>query len=525
MANGKQKIWVSDIIGNDYKTWKDEVILLGSGTGRGKTTFSLEYCSWLILNGKDNILYLCNRKKLREQTQKIAEKKHLRDHITVISYHQLQDILKTGDTIDQYDAYICDEAHYFLADSSFNLYTDISYEYLMSQKESVVIFMTATYQNIFRKIRADIKDNCKKENLEYKEPKTYILATDYGYVDKIYWFRKEDLFGIVDRILRETDDKIIYFCNGITRMESFYNHYSPTYGTDEIEKYNQETSLKYMDFLCSDYSTHRWAKKHSNENAIVQGEKGGYQFQNRMLVSTKCIDNGVDFKDKKIKHIICDIFDLESAIQCLGRKRILDADDTCTFYIRDWQHNEATLFYSKTRNEVETADLFLKNRKEWENKYGKKRPYSDKSIYYDFDDTREWVLNELRYVKLKLDEILIKQMIEETTSYKAEILNLLGESAIEKSVDMSEVEADRTKNIIEIFIEKNVDVLLDKEQQEELVDICKVEDRFHRPQKSISQICAYLDSNYGYKVVSRSKEKRINGKRKKITYWMIKKSK
>ena len=116
-------------------------------------------------------------------------------------------------------------------------------------------------------------------------------------------------------------------------------------------------------------------------------------------------------------------------------------------------------------------------------------------------------------------------MIEETTSYKVEILNLLGESAIEKSVDMSEVEADRTKNIIEIFIEKNVDVLLDKEQQEELVDICKVEDRFHRPQKSISQICAYLDSNYGYKVVSRSKEKRINGKRKKITYWMIKKSK
>ena len=28
MANGKQKIWVSDLIGNDFKRWNNEFVIL-----------------------------------------------------------------------------------------------------------------------------------------------------------------------------------------------------------------------------------------------------------------------------------------------------------------------------------------------------------------------------------------------------------------------------------------------------------------------------------------------------------------
>lgn len=42
MANGKQKIWVSDLIGEDYKRWHNEFVILDCGTACGKTYFVSE---------------------------------------------------------------------------------------------------------------------------------------------------------------------------------------------------------------------------------------------------------------------------------------------------------------------------------------------------------------------------------------------------------------------------------------------------------------------------------------------------
>lgn len=41
MANGKQKIWVSDLIGNDFKRWNNEFVILDCGTACGKTYFCI----------------------------------------------------------------------------------------------------------------------------------------------------------------------------------------------------------------------------------------------------------------------------------------------------------------------------------------------------------------------------------------------------------------------------------------------------------------------------------------------------
>ena len=42
-----------------------------------------------------------------------------------------------------------------------------------------------------------------------------------------------------------------------------------------------------MDFYCSEYSSNKFAKEHSNNDAIIQGEDNGYTFQNKVLISTK----------------------------------------------------------------------------------------------------------------------------------------------------------------------------------------------------------------------------------------------
>lgn len=249
MANSS-KLWVSELIGNDYEKWFGRIVLLACGTGRGKTTFALgTYCKFLLSEEK-SVIYLCNRATLKEQIRYDINKYGIRD-ITCISYQKFTQMLISGDVIPEFDVYICDEAHYFLSDSEFNLYTDIIYEYLISRTyEKTLLFMTATYRNIFNKIERDIKKQSRQEAIKY------FLPTDYSYVNKICWFRNGDLYGIIDDLLKNTDDKIMYFCNSITKMRKLYNHYSPTKGhnCDEDENVIHETKIQYMDFYCSDTS-------------------------------------------------------------------------------------------------------------------------------------------------------------------------------------------------------------------------------------------------------------------------------
>lgn len=518
MANSS-KVWVSDLIGEEYKKWTGKTILLACGTGRGKTTFALGiYCKYLLAEEK-SVIYLCNRTTLKEQIQYDINRYGIKD-ITCISYQKFTQMLISGDSIPEFDVYICDEAHYFLSDSEFNLYTDIIYEYLMNRnQDKTLLFMTATYKNIFNKIERDIKRESRQGAIKY------YLPTDYSYVNKICWFRNNDLYGIIDDLLTHTDDKIMYFCNSITKMRKLYNHYSPTKGRncDEDENVIHETQIQYMDFYCSNTSENKginFINKYCSKDIISRNKSNdGYSFGNRLLVTTKVLDNGVDFKDKKIKHIICDIFDLESAIQCLGRKRIIDGSDTCAFYIRDYQSHELNLFYKKVIEQLEPVLLLRNDRKEWINKYGKDREYKDYTIFFDFDYTHDWKINHLRFEKLLSDKAIILDMKEKRTSYRDEIIRYLGESVSGKSIDIDDVRQERVQDIIEIFLKNNVDRKLSKEEQEKFTNICDIRDRFNRQQNSIGQIKKYLEVNYGFTIVSRQ----FKEKRKYVRYWIIKK--
>lgn len=539
MTNGsKRKIWVSDIIGEDYKKWERRKILLGFGTGRGKTRFALNVYSRYAINQGKSVLYLCNRKTLKTQV-KDSIKLYGVSKVDCNSYQKLSQIILKGDDIPEYDVYICDESHFFLADAEFNLYTDVVYEYIMNRIRSTVIYMTATYKNIFGRIEKDIKQRHELEPLKY------YLPTEYDYVEKILWFQgqKGSVKGIVDKILRESpDDKIMYFCNSLTKMQKFYLDYSPDKGMGEDDKFIQDSPLRFMKFMCSNYNDNneddidenedikkknkpkkkdknQFIRKHCSDDAIYYDDKtGGYTFDGRVLVTTKVLDNGVDFKDKKIRHIICDVFDIESAIQCLGRKRVLDENDTCIFYLRDYQHYEVNLFLDSITKNLESPRLFLKDRSKWISEYGKDRSYKDYTIYFDFDMKNDWTINTLRYDKLLHDEKLVGNMKRKITSYKAEILDYLGATVDGKSIDMEVIIAEKQIDSIEIYLKKHIGIRLSKQQQQEFVKLCNLRDRFNRLQKSIGSIQQYLSSmKYPYEITSnRFKE---NGRQ--VRHWII----
>mgnify|MGYP004500921263 FL=1 len=309
MANGKQKIWVSDLIGEDYKRWHNEFVILDCGTACGKTYFCIRRLGKYAATKKRRILYLCNRSKLRNQTYRQVKDEKLQATIYVTTYQAFQKKIQQGDKIPHYDYIIADECHYFTTDAGFNDYTDVAYNYVMKQKESVVVFVSATAKSFFKYLRDTSK--VKKKN-------SYRLDKNYSYVSKLFYYQSEELPGIIDDILNnETDSKIIVFCNSGDRILEM----SKIYG-DKADYYcSRNTKKKRLRDLCG------W-KEDSNGKVIEEPAciktyaDDLITFDKRILFTTSVLDNGVDLKDRKIKHIFTEIVDVDTMIQSLGRLTI-----------------------------------------------------------------------------------------------------------------------------------------------------------------------------------------------------------
>lgn len=432
MANGRQKIWVSDIVGDDYKKWKNEFVIFDCATGSGKSYFALHVLGNYASKRGKRILYLCNRKKLRKKIYNETKKLDLLKTIAIKSYQSLQKGLMNGALYSGFDYIVADECHYFTTDAKFNESTDVSYNFLMKQKDAVILWVSATAKGFFKYLSD--KGKVKKKYI-------YRMDKDYSYVKKLYIYQKKELTTIIDDILEnELDSKIVVFCNSADRMA--------------------EMNAKYGDaahYFCSSTSTDQKLKKicgYQKETkkipeCIFDFPDGRITFDKRILFTTIVLDNGVDLKDKKIKHIFTEIFDIDSMIQSLGRKRSLDADDTCTFYIREFTKNGIQGLLNKNEAQLKPARLYKESYEEFFAEYGngKKRWKINKNdIFYSFFQknkiSNRVKINECRYRKYDQDNNIMIQMKE--LGYVPVVYSFLGEELAAKGenivVDVKQID-------------------------------------------------------------------------------------
>ena len=116
-------IYMSDIIGELYTTWKDCLVILNGGTGCGKSHFVINVLIPCYVSQNKRILYLCNREKLESQVKPQINRYPL---VTVWTYQRLQAKLRKKKNLPKYDLIVSDECHYFWTDAKFNSYTDIA---------------------------------------------------------------------------------------------------------------------------------------------------------------------------------------------------------------------------------------------------------------------------------------------------------------------------------------------------------------------------------------------------------------
>lgn len=290
---------VTECIQQDYLEWqRGDIITISAGTGKGKSHFiKNELYDHAKSIGK-RILFFLHRTNTLEQFEAEIATEGKDDVIELITYQSFEKAIIRQNQVDlwMYEYIICDEYHYFGNDSSFNKFTDLSLnEIIEGTDERVVVLMSATNEFI-------------KEYLQTRKsiiPKEYVLPANYDYVKTLEFYDDDQLIieGLKKRV--ENGEKALIF------IESANDCY-------ELYKQFEEHSM----FICGrSHSNYKYVDEEKREQLLEN-----QRFDDLFLFTTQTLDAGVNIVDDDLHFIIVDIADPDVLVQCVGRKRIRDAE-------------------------------------------------------------------------------------------------------------------------------------------------------------------------------------------------------
>lgn len=407
--------WVSDEIGDTYKDWKyGDIVTINAQTGTGKTYFitgnNKEKGLIDNINVEENILYLCNRLELKNQIkidlmrkydieipyldkkgkkvldiEKIEKITRIKN-VTIMSYHQVAEYLLDREysnkeyRLDIFNYIICDECHYFLTDASFNNKTYIAFKELIETKHSnmIKIFISATIDEVQAGINKYLSDS---------KIHTYSTGIDYSYLDVKYF---DDIKNIATIIKNDkTDEKWIVF----------------------ISSKKQGDKLKELLDNSDVSNSFITANTKTEESLNITKDS---TFNCKVLISTKCLDNGVNIKDKNLKNLVVIATDKTTFIQEIGRVRfkINDAPNINLYIYKSYKKAFTTRNEMIYQPKKEDIDLFTRNIDAFKRKYNNDHHKVPTDIFYQ-DANNNWRINDIGIVRLDRDiKFAVKMELE-----------------------------------------------------------------------------------------------------------------
>lgn len=477
------KQYISDVIPyEEIKKWQNgNRILITSQTGSGKSEFIKNNLYQYAKESNKKILLLSNRNLLKNQN--IFDIGDKVDLITAKNYQELEVRILEGKDLDKlfapYDYVVYDEVHYMFSDSLFNRNTDLLLVPIKNTpKDKVFIFITATPEALI--------DFQPEYNFQYT------TDYDYSYIKNIVFYNHS---AIAESILQNIpyEEKAICFLSNAQEALDLSN--------------------KFLDsaFICS--VSNSLYPKASTKTMQEIVEKSSFDV--RLLFSTKVLDNGVNIKDDKVKHIIIDMLDPISFIQCLGRKRILKDDDYINLYIKNY--HGGNIYYN-------VNDIHAKIKLVNELKETSEQEFKEKYRKKDFDNVidNDYQINYAKYQNFLTSARLLGDMLldKEKIGYKKFVCKKLN-----FNIDFIK-DGDKQYEAVSMdkFLTKYVGKKLFKEEQEEFKRLFF--DKMFSPKKTnyrrrgIRSINAILEEDSLPYILYSKKEKKRGGNRDE-TYWII----
>jgi len=490
---------VSDVVTIDkIESWiPGDLITIKSGTGGGKSYLIKNILYPIAKRDGKKILMLTHRSNCATQFKEELARDDKLDVIKIMTYQKLEYMYMKSNEKDlsEYQYIVCDEFHYFMGDASFSKTTDISLDLILSQIFATRIFMSATGDHM----KTYINDIKNKETIDYE------LPIVYDFIECLTFFYKDEtLEAFIDEAI-EKKHKVIFFIQSAKKAYELYKKYKD-HCLFNCSKNNKDY-YKYVD--------------KDKVNNMLTNER----FESLILITTTCMDTGVNIIDLDLKHIICDVEDTGTLIQCIGRKRIQNDKDKFHLYIKAINNRSLGGKITQLNKKLKMAE-FLKSHtvKEFIDEY--QREYDTSNMVYDATvrekDKGTKKINELMFFKCKVDLEEIKGIIE------------LGKYGyyqyIKELFEMEEyrlIEEDYKTDELIKFLDRIIGKQLYKADQKELIENVDIKDKRGRIQKSMSIFNAYFDENnlpYIIKSDTNNIKKLENGNANihfRKTYWKV----
>ncbi|TCL58896.1 superfamily II DNA or RNA helicase [Kineothrix alysoides] len=332
----------------------NQPIIISAPTGGGKNTFieheSFEYVRKLNHQNKTEykILLLSNRRALTEQTKNRIKKGEAkedkinfdyREYINVMSYQSLLNQVEHLKNVQacsrsKYLFVVCDEAHFFTSDASFNPDTEKILEAIVDIfQDAIRIYMTATPYECLKYI-----EEKESRNDKYIPGILYHFKRDYSYLDAKYFSDENtELKDIIKKSVINKNERWLVFIDSRKQGAAFKKL---------LEKDDKISSLKGRVITIDADSKYNDEKYQE----MIVSECFGKDIN--VVIATSVIDNGVNFRN--IQNVVITDTDRTKCLQMVGRIRIekdLVTKSPCskvTMYIK--RHDE--IFISRRLNAI-----------------------------------------------------------------------------------------------------------------------------------------------------------------------------
>ena len=339
--------WLSDYIGEDYKTWsvkdaKDPLklptrVYIESPTGTGKTSFIIDNLWPYAAQLGRNILYISNRTALEVQTKlkmlgledvhgvldntDLSEAKTFRypnsaGEVTVINYQAVFSLMKYLGGSNPFYYVVLDESHFFYEDSMFNSRTYLIFDRMLRQfSQSVLVFMSATLDDYVE--------------VYEKEQEKYLLVHPQGILHKA--MSKSDVRRYRNLFRKDVYNPIFYFedteivkrINETPPNEKWLIFVSSKQRGISLRKNLQQATKRTVRFLSAEKKSSALWKQ------VVETSC----FKAKILITTTVLDNGINIKDPMVKHVVLPFCDRVEFMQMLGRRR-LQGEEKLAVYVK-----------------------------------------------------------------------------------------------------------------------------------------------------------------------------------------------
>ena len=504
----------------------NEYMLLNAPTGVGKSSFAkstlYDYCK------KNNykILYLLPRTTVKDEfIQELKGNKEKgepdkTDVIKVYTYQQFEN-WEQYPSFTPYNIIICDECHYFISDSIFNPYTYRSLQRILNNAlHAVRFFITATP----RPIEGVLNDTVKKWyggvlwGFKWKEktPEQQLMRVKFLRADSADQKEKavKNILDEVDETENETEknifshipngEKAIVFCDTAKYAHDLYKQHKKD-GMFICSRSNEKNKGFFKDIVSS-----------SNPEAYNK-MLHEHKFDCKYLFCTSALDVGFSIKDKQVKHIICLLWDWNGIVQAIGRKRIIENENTpFTVYLKDYNNHRIGGLITDNKKKFEHFNYFKEHGAQaYYDKY-EKIPDPAKIMYYGRNKKNEFApavdLLVLSYYADYLGEILDEINAIESRKYKYQnwVLKQLG---LPEKKDRSPFGIER--DLKPLVDEKKI--FVGNEGKKELAKIIDLDDDRGRLLTTPEKINPELEKlGVHYRIVKGSRDKET----KKQTYYI-----